>query len=224
MPIVLSYNNVPFEQLLDVFAGFMALPSREGRDAEYDPRTVRQRYDLVGDARIHVPMLVDLEHRTFLWTDLHLPPSEGFQSVSAHSADLARVGRDMYQYFAAGRTTLWDLAVWHAAARSDRVVVLRRGHERADEVWEYARRPDEEAGSFADRIRTAGAPDLRRTAEDGRTTAAQVANGRNAFLALLDGDVVPDKATGTVYRLLPGPVDGCGLEQAAAGDLVALPA
>ncbi|MEU9865666.1 MXAN_6230/SCO0854 family RING domain-containing protein [Streptomyces sp. NPDC047971] len=222
MPIVLSYNNVPFEQLLDAFAGFMALPSREGRNAEYDPRTVRQRYDLVGDARLHVPMLVDLEHRTFLWTDLHLPPSEGFQSVSAHSADLGRVGRDLHQYFTAGRTTLWDLAVWHAAARTDRVVVLRRGHERADEVWEYARRPGEEAGPFADRIRTAGVPERRRTAEDGRETAARAANGRNAFLALLDGDVVPEDVTGTVYRLLPGPVDGCGLEQAAAGDLVAL--
>lgn len=221
MPIVFSYNNVPFEQLLDAFAGFMTLPSREGRDATYDPRTVRQRYDLVGDARIHVPMLVDLEHRTFLWTDLHLPPSEGFQSVWSHSADLGRVGKDLYQYFTAGRTTLWDLAVWHAAARTDAVTVLRRAHEGPDEVWEYRRGSEEPVESFADRIRTAGPPDRRRTAEDGRAEAAAGASGRNAFLALLDGDVVPDGATGTVYRLLPGPVDGCGLEQAAAGDLVA---
>ncbi|WP_405878892.1 hypothetical protein OG762_09795 [Streptomyces sp. NBC_01136] len=54
MPIVFSYNNVPFEQLLDAFAGFMALPSKKGRDASYDPRTVRQRYDLEGESRIHV--------------------------------------------------------------------------------------------------------------------------------------------------------------------------
>ncbi|MFC8275417.1 MXAN_6230/SCO0854 family RING domain-containing protein [Streptomyces sp. NPDC057271] len=221
MPIVLSYNNVPFEQLLDAFAGFMSLPSREGRDASYDPRAVRQRYDLVGDSQVHVPMLVDLEHRTFLWTDLHLPPSEGFQSVGSHSADLGRVGKDLYRYFTAGRTTLWDLAVWHAAARTDAVTVLRRAHEGPDEVWEYRRGSEEPVESFADRIRTAGAPDRCRTAEDGRAVAAAGASGRNAFLALLDGDVVPERATGTVYRLLPGPVDGCGLEQAAAGDLVA---
>ncbi|MFD7324562.1 MXAN_6230/SCO0854 family RING domain-containing protein [Streptomyces sp. NPDC059875] len=221
MPIVFSYNNVPFEQLLDAFAGFMALPSREGRGAAYDPRTVRQRYDLVGDSQIHVPMLVDLVHRTFLWTDLHLPPSEGFQSVWAHSADLGRVGKDLYQYFTAGRTTLWDLAVWHAAARTDAVTVLRRAGEGPDEVWEYRRRNEEPVESFADRIRTAGSPEARRAAEDGRAVAAAGASGRHAFLALLDGDVVPDRSTGTVYRLLPGPVDGCGLEQAAAGDLVA---
>ncbi|MCX4980084.1 hypothetical protein [Streptomyces sp. NBC_00572] len=57
---------------------------------------------------------------------------------------------------------------------------------------------------------------------DGPRAAGAVADGRKAFPALLDGDVVPDGASGTVYRLLPGPVDGCGLEQAAAGDLVAL--
>ncbi|MCT4354966.1 hypothetical protein M5362_17695 [Streptomyces sp. Je 1-79] len=221
MPIVFSYNNVPFEELLDAFAGFMALPSREGRGATYDPRTVRQRYDLVGDSKIHVPMLVDLEHRTFLWTDLHLPPSEGFQSVWSHSGDLGRVGKDLHQYFSTGRTTLWDLAVWHAAARTDEVTVLRRAHEGPDEVWEYRRGGGESVESFADRIRTSGAPQRRRTAEDGPARAAAAAAGRNVFLALLDGDVVPEGATGTVYRLLPGPVDGCGLEQAAAGDLVA---
>ncbi|MFI1660634.1 MXAN_6230/SCO0854 family RING domain-containing protein [Streptomyces sp. NPDC020472] len=221
MPIVLSYNNVPFEELLDAFAGFMALPSRTGRDASYDPRTVRQRYDLVGDARVHVPLLVDLEHRTFLWTDLHLPPAEGFQSVAAHGDTLGRVGRDLYGYFTAGRTTLWDLAVWHAAARTDTVTVLRRGRGTADEVWAYRRGADEPVPRFADRIRTGGAPDGRRTAEDGPAAAAEAATGRHVLLALLDGDVAPAGATGTVYRLLPGPVDGCGLDAAAAGDLVA---
>ncbi|MFH8709727.1 MXAN_6230/SCO0854 family RING domain-containing protein [Streptomyces zaomyceticus] len=222
MPIVLSYNNVPFEQLLDAFAGFMALPSREGRDAVYDPKTVRQRYDLVGDSQVHVPMLVDLEHRTFLWTDLHLPASDGFQSVGSHSGELARVGKDLHQYFTAGRTTLWDLAVWHAAARTDAVHVLRRGYGGPDEVWGYERRPAEPVEAFADRIRRSGAPDRRSAGLDGPRAAGAVADGRRAFLALLDGDVVPDGASGTVYRLLPGPVDGCGLEQAAAGDLVAL--
>ncbi|MEU8761639.1 MXAN_6230/SCO0854 family RING domain-containing protein [Streptomyces sp. NPDC048659] len=222
MPIVLSYNNVAFEQLLDAFAGFMALPSREGRDATYDPRTVRQRYDLAGDARIHVPMLVDLEHRTFLWTDLHLPPAEGFQSVRAHSEDLGRVGRDLHDYFATGRTTLWDLAVWHAAARTDAVHVLRRGRgPLGDEVAEYRRGADEPVVCFADRIRRGGPPELRHPTDDGPALAARAAAGRHAFLALLDGDVAPAGATGTVYRLLPGPVDGGGLAPAAAGDLVA---
>ncbi|MFF0436739.1 hypothetical protein ACFYU9_31535 [Streptomyces sp. NPDC004327] len=134
------------------------------------------------------------------------------------------MGRDLYGYFAAGRTTLWDLAVWQAAAGTDAVTVLRRGRGALpDEVWEYRRGDGEPVARFADRIRTGAAPERRRPADDdgGPALAARAAAGRHAFLALLDGDVVPAGATGTVYRLLPGPVDGCGLQPAAAGDLVA---
>ncbi|MGW1882038.1 MXAN_6230/SCO0854 family RING domain-containing protein [Streptomyces sp. NPDC001970] len=214
MPIVFSFNNVPFEKLLDAFAGFMALPSaRESeRDASYDPRTVRQRYDLAGDSRIHVPMVVDLERRTFLWTDVHLPPSEGYHSVYRHSADLGRIGKDLYQYFTAGRTTLWDLAAWHAAARTDEVAVVRR-----EELWHYRRREGERSADFAARVRGLTEPQGRGKAVD----AEQVAEGREVLLALVQGDLAPSGARGSVYRLLPGPVDGCGLEQVAAGDLVA---
>lgn len=59
-------------------------------------------------------------------------------------------------------------------------------------------------------LRSAGADALAGTA----------ASGRSVFLALVDGEVAPAGASGSVYRLLPGPVDGCGLEQLAAGDLV----
>lgn len=102
LPVVFSFNDIAFGDLLDAFAGFMALPSaaEEDRNASYDPRTVRQRYDLVGDSRIHVPMLVDLDRRTFLWTDLHLPADEGFHSLYRHGADLGRVAQDLHQYFA----------------------------------------------------------------------------------------------------------------------------
>ncbi|WP_190021461.1 MXAN_6230/SCO0854 family RING domain-containing protein [Streptomyces hiroshimensis] len=230
MPIVFSFNNIPFEQLLDAFAGFMALPSADERDevsevsevgegggrgarsARYDPRTVRQRYDLVGESRIHVPMLVDLQRRTFLWTDLHLPSSEGFHRVYRHSADLGRVGKDLHQYFTAGRTTLWDLAVWHASAGAPTVAVLRE-----HEVWRYERGPGEDVALFAARIRTLAAPDAVEPADP----QGPVGVGRRVFLALVEGDFAPVQASGTVYRLLPGPVDGCGLDQMTAGDLVA---
>ncbi|MFF1705902.1 MXAN_6230/SCO0854 family RING domain-containing protein [Streptomyces sp. NPDC058252] len=216
VPIVFSFNNVPFERLLDAFAGFMALPSKDGRDASYDPRTVRQRYDLEGESRMHVPMLVDLERRTFLWTDLHMPPSEGFHSVHRHSGDLGRVGKDLFQYFTSGRTTLWDLAVWHAAARTDEVAVVRRVPG-AEELWHYRREEGEPDTAFAARVRALDPPQARRPAEDAETLAAK----RHVLLALVHGGVAPQEATGAVYRLLPGPVDGCGLEPLTAGDLVA---
>ncbi|MFI5483355.1 MXAN_6230/SCO0854 family RING domain-containing protein [Streptomyces rubiginosohelvolus] len=222
MPVVFSYNNVPFELLPDAFAGFMALPSVDGRVAHFDPRTVRQRYDLIGHSRVHVPMVVDVERRTFLWTDLHLPPSEGYHSVSRHIDELGRAGRDLYQYFSAGRTTLWDLAVWHAAARTDEVVVSRRHG-----LVRYRRGAGEDTAAFAGRIRTLRTPDAEEPhgteSGDGDGVAAveRAAAGKRVLLAVVNGDAAPEKVSGTVYRLLPGPVDGCGLDRLAAGDLVA---
>jgi hypothetical protein len=231
LPVVFSFNDIPFERLLDAFAGFMTLPSaaEETRDASYDPRTVRQRYDLVGDSRIHVPLLVDLHHRTFLWTDLHLSAAEGYHNVYRHGADLGRAGRDLYQYFASGRTTLWDLAVWHAAARADEVAVVRRAPRpgAGDELWHYRRRDGESDTAFAARMRALETPERRERPDPvpGATSAddlaAEAATKKRVLLALVHGGVAPERACGEVYRLLPGPVDGCGLTPLAAGDLVA---
>ncbi|MBL1086363.1 hypothetical protein JK359_31110 [Streptomyces actinomycinicus] len=228
VPVVFSFNNIPFEELLDAFAGFMALPStaEEARGAGYHPRAVRQRYDLEGDSRIHVPMLVDLRRRTFLWTDLHLPSDDGHHDVDRHRAALGRIAEDLFQYFAHGRTTLWDLAVWHAAARSDEALVVRRASAplSGDELWHYRRRDGEAHTAFAARIRTLGEPDRReaaRDAADADARAGEAAVKKHVLLALVHGGVAPENATGAVYRLLPGPADGCGLTALAAGDLVA---
>lgn len=218
VPVVFSFNDIPFDRLVDAFAGFMALHAREGRDAVYDPRTVRQRYDLVGDSRIHLPLLADLEQGTFLWTDVHLPSaSGGYHSMDRHREKLGQIGAGLFQYFTARRTSLWDLAVWHAATRAEETVVLRDR-----ELLHYSRRLGETLGSYARRVRTGLSPDLRRRpADDPAAAAARVAAGKRVLLALVDGAVAPEGASGTVYRMLPGPVDGCGLEQAAATDLVA---
>ncbi|MFF6910700.1 MXAN_6230/SCO0854 family RING domain-containing protein [Streptomyces sp. NPDC012389] len=220
MPVVFSYNNVPFELLPDAFAGVMALPSVDGRGAHFDPRTVRRRYDLIGRSRVHVPMVVDVERRTFLWTDLHLPPSEGYHSVSRHIDELGRAGRDLYEHFSAGRTTLWDLAVWHAAARTGEVAVPRRGA-----LVRYRRAAGEDTAAFADRIRTLRTPDAEEPhgtrPGDGVAAMERAAAGKRVLLTVVNGDAAPEKVSGTVYRLLPGPVDGCGLDRVAAGDLVA---
>ncbi|MET8565454.1 hypothetical protein ABZV75_34685 [Streptomyces flaveolus] len=170
VPVVFSFNDIPFEELLDAFAGFTALPSaaEEARGAGYHPRAVRQRYGLEGDSRIHVPMLVDLRGRAFLWTDPHLPSAEGCHDVHRHKEDLGRMARYLFRYFAHGRTTLWELAAWHAAARSDEVLVVRRepAAGAVDELWRYRRRDGEADSAFAARIRALEAPERREPARD----------------------------------------------------------
>ncbi|MER6345111.1 MXAN_6230/SCO0854 family RING domain-containing protein [Streptomyces sp. NPDC001595] len=229
VPLVFSYNNVPFEELPDAFAGFMALPGHGPRDASYDPRSVRQRFDLAGDSRVCLPMIVDLSRCRMLWTDTHLPATGGFQSIGSHGGSgLASVGRDLWEQFSSGsRTTLWDLTVWRAAARCPEIVVLSK--EPAPALLRYQRRPDEDTAAFAARVRSRQDSEQRLAHPDPDEAAARLTADRRAFLATVHGSAAAlTPASGTCYRLFPGssPSSGPGdaaetLVQVTAADLVA---
>ncbi|WP_189821452.1 MXAN_6230/SCO0854 family RING domain-containing protein [Streptomyces finlayi] len=215
LPVVFSFNNIPFEKLPDAFAGFMEIDGGRPRDSSYDPRTVRQRFDLAGDSQVCVPMVVDLHRREALWTDLHLPPAAGFQSIASHTADLGRITRDLLSYFASGsRTTLGDLARWHAAARAPEATVVRR----EGALWTYRRGSGESAAAFAARLAALEVPQEYGTSADLERLLA----GKRVLVARVHGEPVPEKASGTAYRLFPGPVDGHeDVTRVTAGDLVA---
>lgn len=211
VPAVLSYNNVPFDELPDAFAGFMAVGGK-GR-AVYDPRTVRQRFDLAGDAALRAPMIVDLRTRRAWWADVTLGTGDGSHDVWRYRKQLGRMGNDLLDTFQPrGRATLWDLACWTAAARTEGPVYVRgRGHV----LWGYRRAQDEPRADFALRVRDGWEPDALRA-----EPAPELA-GRRALLALLHGELegAEGVASGTVYRLYPGPVDAAAPERITAGDL-----
>ncbi|MGW3464540.1 MXAN_6230/SCO0854 family RING domain-containing protein, partial [Streptomyces olivaceoviridis] len=85
-------------------------------------------------------------------------------------------------------------------------------------------RDGEADSAFAARIRALQAPERREPAGDAADAdarAGEAAARKRVLLALVHGGVAPEGATGEVYRLLPGPADGCGLAPLTAGDLVA---
>ncbi|MFG2502620.1 MXAN_6230/SCO0854 family RING domain-containing protein [Streptomyces sp. NPDC048441] len=209
VPAVLSYNNVAFDELPDAFAGFMAVTGN--RRAAYDPRTIRQRFDLAGQAALRVPMILDLRTRHAWWADVTLGTGDGNHDVWRYRKQLGRMGNDLLDTFQPrGRATLWDLACWTAAARTEGPVYVRgRGHV----LWGYLRADDEPRADFALRVRDGWEPDVLR--------AEPELAGRRALLALLHGELegADDVASGTVYRLYPGPVDAAPTARITAGDL-----
>lgn len=236
---VLSYNDVPFEELPDAFAGFMEVGAERAEDARpgrpprrtrrqvrkdtarertrYDARTVRQRFDLTGDAKIRIPMTVDLSTRRALWADVTLASGAGgHHNVWSYRTRMARMARDLSDAFAPGtRVTLWDLACWHAAARTrpGAPVFVREGRG----LRTYRRRAGESAHGFAVRLREDWAPDSSLPAAEPPLTAAG-----QIFSALVHADLaVPPTATGTAYRLYPGGADATAQRLVSAGDLVA---
>ncbi|MCX3058941.1 TerD family protein, partial [Streptomyces sp. GXMU-J5] len=210
VPVVFSYNDVPFDQLPDAFAGFMGV--ERGARARFDARAVRQRFDLAGDAKALVPMVVDLRTLRGWWADVTLPTGDGTHDVWRHKDALRRLGRDLLDAFQAGRrATLWDIACWAAAARTDGEIRVRPADGGLDR--HYRRGADEPRAEFALRVREGWEP-------DGPSAPAKL-TGRRVFAALEHAELPPDAETGTLYRLFPGEADGtAGLGRVTAGDLV----
>ncbi|MFD6886511.1 MXAN_6230/SCO0854 family RING domain-containing protein [Streptomyces sp. NPDC059957] len=219
VPLVSGYSAVPFEELARAFTGFTSRPA-DG------PRTAVRSFALSGPAtRARVPVVVDLAARRALWADLRLPPSGDFESATPRGDRVAAVASDAWAHFTSGtRTTLWDLAVWRAAARTRVVTVIRRatGSSATDELWLYRAAAGEEPAAFAARIAALEPPEERLPRADADAEAAELAAGKRAFLALTHASVAPDGGSGTAYRLFPGPAEVPGsFVRVTAGELVA---
>ena len=130
VPVIFSFNDVPFEALTAAIAGLM-LPLRGGE--QFDAARVAQRFDLSGDARMMMPFVVDLERRRLLWTDLTLPASADSYDVGRFGDQLARAAADQQEHFLGGhRTTVLDVLACHAAARADRILVTHADGTRTE--------------------------------------------------------------------------------------------
>ncbi|WP_256863225.1 TerD family protein [Microbispora sp. GKU 823] len=203
VPIVFSYNDVPFDELARGFAGFMDDP-----DGLFDPLAVRQRFDLTGPAKILVPLVADLWSRTMRWVDLNVSAFAGFHDVYEHEEQIARLGAAAEDAYGLGeRVTLWEVACWHAAARAREVVVRHRDGA----VSRHARRPGEDAAAFASRlgVRHAAGP-------------AAEAGAAEAGLAVVLEDDVRVSEGAQVYALHPARLDPALIRSLDACDLVGM--
>ncbi|MFC0626410.1 MXAN_6230/SCO0854 family RING domain-containing protein [Kribbella deserti] len=191
MPVVFSYNNVPFGQLVKGFAGVMRRPN-----GLFDPGAVEQRFDLSGPAKILLPFAVDLWSRRLRWYDLNLSAAGFTHQVAGYAGQLARLGDAMEDVYASGhRVSLWELCCWHAAARANDVVVRCTDGS----VVRYTRAVGEDLTTFAQRLTTRREPDRHLTPG---TDAAKTAG----LVAVIVGDVEPPPGA-DVYALYPRSLD-----------------
>ncbi|MET9779138.1 MXAN_6230/SCO0854 family RING domain-containing protein, partial [Streptomyces sp. NPDC006367] len=202
---VFSYNNVPFDQLAEAFAGFMARDEDGNTGAVYDPRQVEQRFDLTGQARASVPLLIDVQGRTMRWLDIVRGVTGTHHAVHRHAHDLADLGEGLTGLFTSGaRIGLGELATWQAAARATNVVVRHLDGS----TTAYQRQPEESTADFAARI---GTP-LTDRHVDLDATEVNLAY-------LLRGDL-PLAVGGEAYALHPAGLDARQVRLLGASDLV----
>ncbi|MDQ0939845.1 MXAN_6230/SCO0854 family RING domain-containing protein [Streptomyces sp. V1I1] len=209
--VVYSYNNVPFGDLAEAFAGLMLRDQPGNRGPVFDPRSVEQRFDLTGSSRACVPLLIDVQARTMRWLDVVKGVTGTHHAVWRHADALATLAHRLTDLFASGsRVGLGELAVWQAAARAATVVVRHTDGSRSV----YRRRDGEDVADFAARI---GSPDTDAHAGEGDDGDGPSAGPRLAYL--LRGDLeLPDGSE--VFALYPLSQDAARVRLLAAADMV----
>jgi hypothetical protein len=151
-------------------------------------------------------VVVILSYNNVPFTDVTARVTGTNHAVHRHHDKLALLGRALTDSFDANaRVTLGELGRWHAATRTDEVLVRDGGR-----LTRYRRRPGETPSGFAARL---GDP-----AGDGDATAADAAIAVLQFL--LRGDL-PTLAGADVYALHPAALDASTVHLLAAADLAA---
>ncbi|TDW78115.1 MXAN_6230/SCO0854 family RING domain-containing protein [Kribbella pratensis] len=204
LPIVFSYNDVPFDQLERGFVGVMRQPN-----GLFDPAAVEERFDLSGPAKILMPFGVDLHTKELRWYDVNLGAAGYGHNVAKYGGRLGLVAATLEEVHGSGdRVSLWEICCWHAAARTDEIAVRCADGS----VVGYQRQPSEELAAFARRVTARLEPD-RRWDED--------AADRADFVAVLAGDVTP-RSGAEVYALHPRLLDRASVTLVDAPHLLAV--
>ncbi len=185
--VVNSYAGMAFDQLERAFAGVMLRDDVLGE--HFDPRTVALRFALSGKKGIYIPLVLDLAQDCLHWLDLYRRGEPEMNNVETSRRDIQRVCPDLIGYFASGaRASMLDLAIEHAAARTDSVIIRR------DELLQMTRAPGENIASFRQRLRQAAYEG------DGGNNVDALPPSEATMAVLLRGDIaLPDDAA--IYAL-----------------------
>lgn len=89
---VISFTGQPLHTLAECFAGVMSRP--DGMTGEiYDPRTVRNIFDLATNSTVIVPMVIDLLKREYIWADVSAVRTGEYHNIDNNSSLIATLSR-----------------------------------------------------------------------------------------------------------------------------------
>ncbi|WP_350274778.1 MXAN_6230/SCO0854 family RING domain-containing protein [Kribbella sp. HUAS MG21] len=189
LPVVFSYNDVPFDELERGFVGVLRQPS-----GLFDPAAVEERFDLAGPAKILLPFGVDLHTKELRWYDVNLGAAGYGHNVAKYGGHLGLMAATLEEVHGSGdRVSLWEICCWHAAARSEEIAVRCADGS----VVGYRRGAGEDLADFARRVTTRLEPD--------RTWDADAATSSD-FLAVVAADITPRRGA-EAYALHPRLLD-----------------
>jgi hypothetical protein len=116
MMSVYSYTQQSFCDIPECFAGVMIRKKPQSGEI-FEPKTVDNRLDLTVNNKICVPMIIDLEDKKVIWTDLGLTRNlNGVNNLHANMSSLQLTAKSMTSL---NKPNLHDLFRMHAEARGE---------------------------------------------------------------------------------------------------------
>ena len=125
---VYSFTEQPFHELPGCFADVMMRQKSKSGEI-YSPKTVDNRMDLTADTKICIPMIIDIEQRQVIWTDLGLKRNLKYQNnIHGNMSSLQLMAKAMTSL---NKPNLYELLTLHAEARG----VIVEDIEEADTIF-----------------------------------------------------------------------------------------
>lgn len=116
--MISSFSMQAYCDLPECFAGWMIRQNPNSGEI-FEPATVQDRLDIASDTQICIPLIVDIENREIIWTDLALTQNSFYyNNVEGNTASLVLMGKSMTTM---RKTSLYDLFMLHAIARGNLV-------------------------------------------------------------------------------------------------------
>lgn len=120
-----SYTNQLYCDLPICFAGFMVRQFPNSGEI-YDPLTVENKFDLTANARIAIPMIIDLYEKKVIWTDLSLKSNPSTNNNVHHNlSSTTLINKSMTTMV---KPNLYDLLTLHITARGENTLDIKEAN------------------------------------------------------------------------------------------------
>ena len=111
-----SYTSQPYCNLPECYGGWMIRKHLNSGEV-FEPKTVMNKIDITADSKIAIPVILDLNERKFLWTDLALTRNPyWYNNVEGNQKGMALIGQAMADL---KKPNLFDLFELHGMARGN---------------------------------------------------------------------------------------------------------